>query len=397
MNAAFPLAEIQTRLQSEKLDGWLFYQFHGCDPIAPRILKLPETKGIASRRWFYFVPAKGEPQKLVHRIESGMLDTLPGGKRIFLSWRELRDGLRDTLGGAKRVAMQYSPENAIPYVSRVDAGTIELVRALGTEVVSSGDLVAAFEASLSPDGLASHEEAAKHLYRIVEDAYAEIGKRLAKKQAVNEYDIARYIMDRFESAGMASHDAPIVGVGPNSGNPHYEPTETASAPMKAGDFVLIDLWAKMKRPGAIYADITWVGFLGDRVPDKIAEVFAIVAAARDAGIQRAKDGLAKGERLRGCDVDDAVRAVIAAKGYADKFIHRTGHSIGEEVHGNGANMDNLETKDERRVLPRSLFSIEPGIYLPEFGVRCEVDVYAEEKTARVTGGKPQDRVLTVSV
>jgi Xaa-Pro aminopeptidase len=395
--STFPLAEVQSKLQSEKLDGWLFYSFHGSDPIAPRILRLPEKGGIASRRWFYFVPAKGEPRRLVHRIESGMLDAVPGSKKVYLSWRELRDGLKDTLGGARRVAMQYSPENAIPYVSRVDAGTIELVRAMGAEVVSSGDLVAAFEATLSPEALASHEEAAKHLYRIVEDAYAEIGKRVGGGRAVTEWDIARYIMDRFEQAGMVSHDQPIVGVGPHSGDPHFEPTEKASTPIKKGDFVLIDLWAKMKRAGSVYADITWVGVIGDRVPDKIAEVFAIVAAARDAGVKRVQDGLAKGERLRGCDVDDAVRAVIAAKGHADHFIHRTGHSIGEEVHGNGANMDNLETKDERRILPRTLFSIEPGIYLPEFGVRCEVDVYAEEKTARVTGGKPQDRVLTVRV
>ncbi len=395
MAETFPLAEIQSRLQSEKLDGWLFYNFHGLDPIAPRILRLAPSHGLETRRWFYLVPAKGEPAKLVHRIESTRLDSLPGSKRVYLSWRELRDGLERTLGGARRVAMQYSAENAIPYVSRVDAGTVELVRALGSEVVSSGDLVAAFEATLSPEGLRSHEEAAAHLYRIVEEAYAEIGRRIAKGETPREHDIARFIHDRFEASGMVTDSSPIVGVGPNSGNPHYEPTAEKSAPIRRGDFVLIDLWAKMKRPGSIFADITWNGFVGERVPDRIAEVFAVVAAARDAGVKRAQDGLARGERIRGCDVDDATRAVIVAKGFGERFIHRTGHSIGEEVHGNGANMDNLETRDERRVLPRTLFSVEPGVYLDEFGVRCEVDVYAEEKTARVTGGKPQDRVLAI--
>jgi Xaa-Pro aminopeptidase len=394
--------EIQETLRQSGLDGWLLYDFRGGNPLARRVLRFPEGAH-ATRRWFYFVPARGEPRKLVHRIESGVLDHLPGEKRIYLRWQELEAGVRWLLGigeggssGALRVAMEYAPGVTNPYVSYVDAGTVEFVRGLGVDVASSGDLIQQFEAALDDEQWAMHLEAA----RLTDAAYAVAWKLIAERvragEAVTELDVRRTIMEYFEKHGLVTDHGPIVGVGPHSGDPHYDPTTETNSPIVEGSFVLIDLWAKLKRPRSIYSDLTRVGFVGRSVPERYAEIFRIVAAARDAGIAAVREAYESGRPIRGFEVDDACRRVIEAAGYGEYFVHRTGHNIGENTHGNGAHMDNLETREERLVARRTLFSIEPGIYLPEFGVRSEVNVFVDGGgQVHVTGGELQREVLPV--
>jgi Xaa-Pro aminopeptidase len=394
--------EIQETLRQSGLDGWLLYDFRGGNPLARRVLRFPEGAH-ATRRWFYFVPARGEPRKLVHRIESGVLDHLPGEKRIYLRWQELEAGVRWLLGigeggssGALRVAMEYAPGVTNPYVSYVDAGTVEFVRGLGVDVASSGDLIQQFEAALDDEQWAMHLEAA----RLTDAAYAVAWKLIAERvragEAVTELDVRRAIMEYFEKHGLVTDHGPIVGVGPHSGDPHYDPTTETNSPIVEGSFVLIDLWAKLKRPRSIYSDLTRVGFVGRSVPERYAEIFRIVAAARDAGIAAVREAYESGRPIRGFEVDDACRRVIEAAGYGEYFVHRTGHNIGENTHGNGAHMDNLETREERLVARRTLFSIEPGIYLPEFGVRSEVNVFVDGGgQVHVTGGELQREVLPV--
>jgi Xaa-Pro dipeptidase len=387
------LKAIQSALRERGFDAWLFYDHHHRDPIAYRVLGLPETLFV-TRRWFYVIPADGEPQKLVHRIEAGHLDSLPGGKRAYSSYTELSDGIAAMLKPHKRVAMQYSPKNMIPYIGLVDAGTIELVREHGKEVVSSADLVARFEAAWTPEQIKSHFDAAKRIDAIIPEAFKEIGRRV-NNGGTNEYDIQRWFLGAFEREGLVADpgDAPIVGVNQNSGNPHYGPTKETAAPIKKGDIVLLDVWSKMKQPNSVFYDITWMGFCGKAPSDRMREVFQVVKGARDAGIAKVKSTIAAGKRLEGWEVDDATRGHIVSKGFGQYFTHRTGHSIGPTVHGNGANMDNLETKDVRQVIPNSCFSIEPGIYLPEFGVRSEVNMLVREGSAEVTGNIQSDFVV----
>lgn len=386
------IESIQEALAREGLDGWLFYNFHGVDPIGPRILGLPAER-MESRRWFCLVPRSGTVRKLVHGIEAETLDAIPGEKRVYVGWRKLEEGLAAILSGMRRVAMQYSPLGAIPYVSRVDAGTLELVRATGVEVVTSADLVSWFESRLTDEGRASHDRAAGAVHRIVHEAFAEIGRAVDAGTGPSEHAVQQFIMRRFRDGRLVTDHPPIVAVGPNSGKPHFAPSEADTRPMRRGDFVLIDLWAREEGPDAIFADITWTGFIGREVPDRIRSVFEIVRDARNAGIARVREAVAARRPVTGAEVDDATRAVIESRGFGDRFIHRTGHSIGREVHGNGANIDNLETRDGRRLLERTLFSIEPGIYLEEFGVRSEVDVWMGEGTVEVTGGPPQDTLV----
>lgn len=388
----FNLQAIQAALQEMKIDGWLLYDFRGLNVLAQRVLDMkPDSMG--SRRFAYMIPARGEPLKLVHRIESGALDHLPGSKHIYLRWQEFEAGIQALLGSAKTVAMEYSPRNAIPYLARVDAGTIELVKSHGVNVVSSGDLIQRFEACLDEEQWQLHLEASRHTEAAFGLAWKFIADRLRAGNVVTERDVANLIMAHFDRQGMTTYHPPIVGVGPHSGDPHFE---TGDTPLQPNDFVLIDLWAKMNHPKGIYSDLTWVGYLGVDVPAKYETIFQIVAQARDAGINRVRSAFAKGEPLQGWQVDEATRKVIDDAGYGAAFVHRTGHSIGQETHGNGANMDNLETKDERQVMKRTLFSIEPGIYLPEFGVRSEVDVYVDgQGQVHVTGGGPQTHVLPV--
>jgi Xaa-Pro dipeptidase len=374
---------IQSALQKQKLDGWLFYDILHRDPIAYRVLGLDHA--IAKRRWFYMIPAKGAPRKLVHRIEAGTLDPLPGEKLLYASSDELEKNLKKLLAHAKKVAMQYSPKNLIPYVSLVDAGTVELIRAQGCKVVSSADLVQEFEASWTPEQLASHRAAGREIDRITQAAFAEAARRVRGGETFTEYDLQQWIMGQFRASGVTSDSPPIVAVGPHSGDPHYEPRERNSSPVRKGDLLLLDIWGKTLAPGSVYYDITWTGYLGAKVPPKYAKIFSVVRAARDGAVEFVQERVKAGRAIEGWQVDRAAREVIRKAGYAKYFVHRTGHNIGQEVHGTGANMDGLETRDIRRVIPHTCFSIEPGIYLPEFGVRSEVDVYVEEGRAEVTG------------
>ena len=375
---------IQAEMRAGKIDGWLFYDHHHRDPIAANILGLGKN-GMATRRWFYFIPAKGEPRKLVHRIEQGALDGLDGKKFVYSGWEELHKTLPKLLSGSKTIAMQYSPENNIPYIGLVDAGTIELVRKLKKKVVTSANLVQKFEASWSPEQVESHFEAGKIVDRVMQEAFARAAEFVRAGKPLAEWDLQPWIVDQFHAHGLTTDEPPIAAVQPNNGNPHYEPVEGKSRPIRAGDLLLLDMWAKFNRPGSVYYDITWMGYLGDRVPESYAKIFRIVRAARDNAAKFVRESVAAGRAIHGWEVDRVARETIRKAGYGKYFVHRTGHSIGQEVHGNGANMDGLETRDDRKIVPYTCFSIEPGIYLPEFGVRSEVNVYVGEKEARVTG------------
>jgi Xaa-Pro aminopeptidase len=389
----FDLDAVQSALREQQLDGWLLYDFRGLNVLARRVVDLPPTL-MLSRRWFYFVPAHGRPRKLVHRIEPRALDHLPGDASVYLRWQKLEEGVGRLVAGSGRVAMEYVARNANPYVSRVDAGTVELVRSFGVEVVPSGDLVQQFEACWDDEQWAMHREAAKHTATAYDAAFAFIAERVRRDGSVRETEVQKRILDHFAANGLVCDHPPIVAVGPHSGDPHFETGPATDTPIRPGDFVLIDLWAKLDRPRAVYSDLTWTCYVGETVPEQYEKVFRVVAAGRDAAIATVKDAFAAGRPLQGWQVDDAARAAIDRAGYGDYFVHRTGHSVGQEVHGNGANMDNLETREERRVLPRTCFTIEPGVYLPEFGVRSEVNVFIDkDRRVHVTGPEPQTRVV----
>jgi Xaa-Pro aminopeptidase len=390
----FNLQSVQSALTDLGFDAWLLYDFRGNNPLALRVLDL-DGKGMSSRRFFYLIPAKGSPRKLVHRIESGVLDHLPGDKSVYLRWQELEAGIKELVSPYQRVAMEYSPRAAIPYVSAVDGGTVELVKSMGVEVLSSGDLIQVFEAMFDDEQWKMHQEADKINDGAFHLAWKMMADGARKGEPVSEVQVQSAIMDYFQRHGMTTYHAPIVGVGPHSGDPHYEPVPTQDSQIREGDFVLVDLWAKLDRPRGVYSDITRVGFMGTSVPDEYTKVFNIVRDARDAAVDLVKQAFRDKRKLQGWEVDDAARSVIQKAGYGDYFVHRTGHSIGQETHGNGANMDNLETHDERTVLRRTCFSVEPGIYLPEFGVRLEVDVFVDgDGQVHVTGG-PQSEVLPI--
>ena len=374
---------IQNDLRAAKLDGWLFYDFRGRDPIAQGILQLPP--GMRTRRWYYFVPAKGTPRKLVHKIETESLAALPGDTLFYAGQEELRKNLAKLLRSAKNVAMQYSPKNAIPYVAMVDAGTVELVRGTGVKVVSSADLVQKYEACWSQAQLESHLAAGAVIDLVVRGAFELAANNVREKKTFTEYDLKQWILKEFESAGISVDQGPDVAVGPHASDPHYGPTPETASPIREGDLLLLDVWGKMKAAGSVYYDITWVGYLGAKVPEKMAKIFGIVREARDKAVDLIQSSVAAGKPLQGWQVDMAARKVIEKAGYGKYFFHRTGHNIGQAVHGNGVNMDGLETHDVRHLIPKTCNSIEPGIYLPEFGIRSEVNVYIGEKEARVTG------------
>jgi Xaa-Pro aminopeptidase len=385
------LEEIQAALGQSEVDGWLFFDHHRRDPLAYRILGI-DSGTTPSRRWYYFIPVSGKPRKLVHRIESGALDAVPGGKQEYSSWTDQRDKLAALLSGARRVAMQYSPHCAVPYVSLVDAGTVELVRACGVEVVSSADLVQQFEARWTNEQFEMHVEAGKRVDRIRGEAFAFVRERLHANEPVTEYEAQQFIRERFSNADLITDHGPIVAANANASDPHYEPTREHAMHIQRGDLVLIDMWAKLGRPNAVYYDITWTGFCGDTIPERIQQVFDIVTGARRCASKFVIRKASARASLCGYQVDDAARGYIDERGYGKFFFHRTGHSIGTEVHGTGANMDNLESHDERRLIPGTCFSIEPGIYLPEFGVRSEVNVYMGDGFARVTGQEQTDLI-----
>ncbi len=377
------LESIQAALREAKLDGWLFYDHHRRDPIAYRVLGINPV--MCTRRWYYLIPSQGEPGKLVHRIEANNLAGLAGTEERYSSWREQREGLARLLHGKARVAMQYSALNNIPYVGLVDAGTVELVKSCGVEIVSSADLVQQFESRWSEEQWQSHLAAGQVVHESVRRAFAAIRHAVRAGREISEYDVQQEMMRVFEASGLITDEPPCVAVNANSSNPHYSPSAESSLPIHAGDFVLIDVWGKQNKPGAVYFDITWTGYVGENVPECYTKVFNVVREARDAAILLVQKSLEADRILYGFQVDDAAREVIDRNGYGTFFVHRTGHSIGEDVHGNGANMDNYETHDERRIISRTCFSIEPGIYLREFGIRSEVNVYTGARGARVTG------------
>lgn len=387
------IQEIQSALGAEKLDGWLFFDHHQRDPLAYRVLGL-NLERTATRRWYYLIPATGEPKGLVHAIESNVLDGLPGEIEKYSSWLEQLEGLRRLLAGGHRIAMQYSPNCAIPYVSLVDGGTLELVRSLGLNVVSSANLIQLFESRWTDQQLEMHLEAGRRVDGIRAAAFEFIGSQLRTGQTVTEWEVNRFIRDQFEKSGLITDHGPIVAVNSNMSDPHYEPAPAGSREIHNGDAVLIDLWAKLDQPHAVFYDITWTGYCGPNPPSELQNIFDIVRGARDCAIERVQSAVIRHEAIHGFEVDDAARGYIREKGFGDYFFHRTGHSIGESVHGTGANMDNLETHDERRIISRTCFSIEPGIYLPKFGIRSEVDVYVAERAATVTG-ETQDKLITI--
>lgn len=387
------IEEIQSALREEKLDGWLFFDHHQRDPLAYRVLGL-SLERTATRRWYYFIPAWGEPNGLVHAIESGVLEGLPGTIESYSSWSKQRDGLQRLLGGSRRIAMQYSPNCAIPYVSLVDGGTLELVRGLGVEVVSSANLIQLFESRWTENQLEMHLEAGRRVDRILAAAFEYIGSQIRAGAKTTEWAVNRFIREQFEQCGLVTDHGPIVAVNSNMSDPHYEPAPERTRDIAPGDAVLIDLWAKLNRPDAVFYDITWTGHCGANPPSQLQNIFDIVRGARDRAIERVQTATSRNEALHGFEVDDAARGYITEKGFGEYFFHRTGHSIGESVHGTGANMDNLETHDERRVIARTCFSIEPGIYLPEFGIRSEVNMYVADRGAQVTGAI-QNRLVTI--
>jgi Xaa-Pro dipeptidase len=374
---------IQSDLRAAKLDGWLFYDFRGRDPIAQHILNLPE--GMRTRRWFYFVLAKGTPKKLVHKIESESLAALPGETLYYAGQNELRKNVKRILGRARNVAMQYSPKNAIPYVAMVDAGTIELVRSCGVKVVSSADLVQKYEACWTPEQVESHQSAGVAIDRIVREAFKLAAKSVRQKKTLTEFDLKNWILKEFDTAGIWTEEGPDIAVNAHASDPHYGPTAESASPIREGDLLLLDVWGKKRTAGSVYYDVTWMGYLGAKVPEKYAKVFGVVREARDKAVDLIRKNISAGKPLQGWQVDKAARTVIEKAGYGKYFFHRTGHSLGERVHGNGVNMDGLETHDVRHLIPRTCNSIEPGIYLPEFGIRSEVNMYIDEREARITG------------
>ena len=384
------LEAIQYALQQTKVDGWLFYDHHHRDPIAYRILGLSDSLHI-TRRWFYLIPAQGEPKKLVHRIEQGRLDPLPGSKEVYSTWQEMEAQLAAMLQNHTRLAMQYSPRNAIMYVSLVDAGTVELLRGLGKDIVSSADLVSYFEAVLSEQQMASHYAAQRSLDAILAEGFRQIGQRV-RGDGTSEFAMVTWLQEAMRREDLAWDNGPNVSVNRNSSDSHYEPTADHTEPIASGDFVLIDIWARKNAPGTVYYDITWTGVVGREPSPHEQEVFAVVASARDAAILLVERSFADDQPIAGWQADDAARSVIQAAGFGEYFTHRTGHNIATEIHGNGAHLDNFETHDERLILPNTCFSVEPGIYLPEFGVRSEIDMMTRPGEAKVTGRMQKELV-----
>ena len=376
---------VQEALKEEGLDGWLLYDFHGSNPIARRLTGLDTGGKMTSRRWYYLIPASGDPRKLMHAIEPYNLDHLPGSKTIYSQRDTLASGLEQILGGLSRVAMEYSPNNAIPYVSRVDAGTVEAVRQLGVSVSSSGDLIQRFEAVWSAEALATHRAASEALYRIKDRAFEFVRDARRAGRTLTELDVQRAMVGWFETEGLIADAPPVVAAQENAGNPHYMPTDAKHRAIGTDEILLLDLWGKLPSPGAVYADITWVGFTGSSVPDRYARAFAAARDGRDAAIALVQERVKAGAEIRGYEVDRACRAVLDKAGYGAQFIHRTGHSLGTEVHGNGVHMDDYETHDERRLIAGTGFTIEPGVYTKEFGVRTEINMYVAQREATVTG------------
>ena len=379
---SFDIPAVQKTLAIDGVDGWLLYDFHGSNPIAVKLAGL--TGRHTTRRWYYFIPASGTPQKVVHAIEPFVLDALPGAKTIYAGRLELEQGVAEVLRGSKVIAMEFSPECSIPYLSRVDGGTVDFIRRIGMRIVSSGDLVQRFEAAWDAPQIATHRSASEKLYAIKDRAFEYVGAKLSAGTALTEFEVQDQMVRWFREAGLVTDAPPIVAAQENAGNPHYEPTREQSRAIRPNELVLLDLWGKLEQPGAVYADITWTGFAGTP-PADIARAFEVIVQGRDAAIEKVKSGVAAGKTVHGWEVDRAARDVIAEAGFGDQFIHRTGHSLGEDVHGNGVHMDDYETHDDRMLCPGTGFTIEPGIYTPAFGVRTEINMVVGQASAEVTG------------
>lgn len=390
---ALDVRAVQKALRAERVDGWLLYDFHGSNPIAATMAGLNDGAHMTTRRWFYLIPAAGEPHGLVHAIERHNLDGLPGAKAVYTTREQLDAGLTQLLHGVTRIAMEYSPDCAIPYLSRVDAGTAESVRRRGVEIVSSGDLVQQFEATWSEAQLASHCKASAALHRIKDRAFGAVTTSLRSRQRLNEYDVQQQMVRWFDEEGLVSDSPPVVAIGANAGNPHYLPTADTARPIVADEVLLLDLWGKLREPGAVFADITWVGVTGNTVPAEPARAFRAVVEARDAAIALVEESARNDRDLRGWQVDRAARAVLEQAGYANHVWHRTGHSLGENVHGNGVHLDDFETHDDRRVLPGAGFTIEPGLYFETFGVRTEINMFRTHHEAMVTGPRQMEIIV----
>ena len=384
--AGIDVTAIQAALKADGLDAWLLYDFHGSNPIAAEVTGVGRRGGhLATRRWYYLIPATGEPRGLVHEIERGVLAHLPGAFARYAGREQLESGLRDLVRGVHRVAMEYSPNGAIPYLGRVDAGTVEQLRAFGIDVVSSGDLVQRFAAVWDARAIETHMQASEKLYRVKDRAFAAIRDRLSAGTATTEYDIQQLMTGWFRDEGLVSDSPPIVAAAGNGGNPHYMPSATENRPIRPGEMVLLDLWGKLDRSGAVFADITWVGYTGAQPHDRYIQVFNVVAAARDAAVALVVNAAAAGQQLQGWEVDRAASTVLRGAGFGAHVLHRTGHSLGESVHGNGVNMDDYETHDDRRLLAGTGFTIEPGLYFDDFGVRSEINMLVRDRDAVVTG------------
>lgn len=386
------VAAVQQALRAQALDGWLWYDFQGSNPIAQQLAGLNHGGHMTTRRWFYLIPATGEPRALVHAIEQHNLDALPGSKTAYAGRAQLESGLSALLQGVRRVAMEYSPNGAIPYVSRVDAGTLDLVRAAGAEVVSSGDLVQEFEARWSDTAIATHRTASEKLYRIKDRAFEEAARRVRGEGAFTEYDLQQHMVAWFQEEGLISDAAPNVSAQENAGNPHYLPSLTSARRIGANELLLLDLWGKLAESGAVFADITWIGFTGRDVPAEMSRAFAAVCGARDAAVDIIQAAAREGREIRGFEADRAARAVLDDAGYGAHVLHRTGHSLGQTVHGNGAHLDDYETHDDRRLLPGTGFTIEPGLYFEHFGVRTEINVVWGPQGPEVTGPRQREIV-----
>jgi Xaa-Pro aminopeptidase len=390
---AMNISEIQEQLGKANIDGWLLYDFQGLNPIARKLVGV--ERKLLTRRWFYWIPQTGSPVVLCHWIEQEGFTKVEGRCQVFKNWEEMHSGLQQLLEGAGVLAMEYSRQCSIPYISRIDAGTVELVKGLGKEVVSSADLVQFFEARWSGEQFQLHLEASRRLMQILFDSFREVGRAVRTRQPISEFGLQQAIWEKYGKCGLTSSAPPIVAVDSNTGIPHYEPHKEKSSPIRSGDLLLIDLWAKMERPCAVYADYTWVAYLGSEIPDRYVAVWEIVKESRDAALRFVQDAWSRRVDIRGWEVDKVAREVIISRGYRESFVHRTGHSIGEEDHGNGANMDDLETKDERLLIPQTCFSIEPGVYLPEFGIRSEVNVFLGDEKVFVTGDPVQTEIFKI--
>ncbi len=389
------VAAVQEALRADGLDGWLLYDFQGSNPVSYRMAGMGGSGHLATRRWFYLIPATGEPRALVHAIERYNLDHLPGDKTVYAGREQLHAGLGTLLKGITRVAMEYSPNCAIPYVSRVDAGTIELVRGLGTEVLSSGDLIQQFEAFWDDAAIATHCQASEALYRIKDRAFESVARRLRDEVPTTEFDIQQQMVGWFADEGLIAESAPCVSAQENAGNPHYLASAAEHRVIRRNELVLLDLWGKLATPAAVYADITWIGFVGSSVPERMTKAFAAICDARDAAVSVVQDAARAGREVRGFEADRAARQVLQEAGLGDAIMHRTGHSLGENVHGNGAHLDDYETHDERRLLPGSGFTIEPGLYFKDFGVRTEINVVWTGNGPEVTGPRQASIVTLV--